>query len=338
MISYQDFWYIVAESSALTRHNVLSCQVLDEQLVCYRDSDNQAVVLRDRCLHRCGRLSAGTVNNGNLKCPYHGWVYDKQGKVIEIPSLGGKVSNQLQAIKYHTREQDGYIYVCLSNKPNNSYPFKMSYYKKPGWKNVRLKNLFDNNLSNCVENFIDIPHTAFVHNGIFRASRNELIEANITREHGNVLVQYANEKQNLGSFNWFLNPNRKPIIHTDQFFMPNVTQVNYSLESKWEYVITSQSIPVSQYKTLVYTDISYQFGKLTPFIALLVKRQAKKVIDQDIVVLNQQMEVIKKYGQHFYDTPADAIHTLISEIHQALEEKVNPHLLPKQQMKVKFYI
>lgn len=336
-IGFDSFWYIVAESHELTTKNILARTILDENLVCFRDANNQPVVLRDRCLHRCGRLANGSLHNGKLRCPYHGWVYDHTGKVVEIPSMN-KPPDQLQTLKYKTCEQDGYIYVCLKPNKENIKPFKMAYYHQPGFSHVRLQNLFKNNLSNCVENFIDIPHTAFVHHGIFRSYRKEAIKANILQQNGEVHVTYANEKRNLGSFNWFLNPRGEPIKHTDSFFMPNITHVTYALESKWKYIITSQSVPITNDTTLVYTDLSYHFGMLTPFIRRIIKRQAQKVIDQDIFVLNQQMHVIKQYGQHFYDTPADKIHAFVSQIHATLGNKQDPRLLPLQQIEVTFYV
>jgi phenylpropionate dioxygenase-like ring-hydroxylating dioxygenase large terminal subunit len=337
-IQFKNFWYIIAESNELTANKVIARQICDEWLVCYRGEDGLVTVMPDRCLHRCGRLSDGVVNAGLLKCPYHGWIYDGEGKVVHIPSMSGPPETPLKARTFATREQDGYIYVRLLDGHPDIQPFSMQYYQKPGWKSIRLQHVFQNNLSNCVENFIDIPHTAFVHHGIFRSSRNEPITAKIIRRQGEVHVTYRNEKQNLGSFNFLLNPRGQPIIHTDSFFMPNVTFVSYSLASKWQYVITSQSVPISEDETRVYTELSYQLGIWTPLASWIVKRQAKKVIQQDLHVLAQQMHVIKKYGNHFYDTPADKIHAYVSEIHQALENNLDPKLLPDQEHEVTFWV
>ena len=87
-------------------------------------------------------------------------------------------------------------------------------------------------VANCVENFIDIPHTAFVHRGIFRASRGERLAATVHRESGAVRVVYRNERRNLGSYRWFLNPRGAEVRHTDAFHVPNVTRVVYDVSSK----------------------------------------------------------------------------------------------------------
>src|SRR3954451_24763081 len=41
-----------------------------------------------RCPHRLVPLAAGTVGDGRLQCPYHGWRFDAEGRCVDIPSLG----------------------------------------------------------------------------------------------------------------------------------------------------------------------------------------------------------------------------------------------------------
>src|SRR3954462_4877950 len=41
-----------------------------------------------RCPHRLVPLAAGTVVDGRLQCPYHGWQFDAEGRCASIPSLG----------------------------------------------------------------------------------------------------------------------------------------------------------------------------------------------------------------------------------------------------------
>jgi phenylpropionate dioxygenase-like ring-hydroxylating dioxygenase large terminal subunit len=127
---------------------------------------------------------------------------------------------------YPIMERDGYVYVRLNRRAAaDIQPFAMPHYGDAGWKHLRLQNRFANNVGNCVENFIDIPHTAFVHSGIFRSHSGESIAATIVREGGAVHVRYRNERGNLGTFHGFLNPRREPVGHTDSFYTPNVTSV-----------------------------------------------------------------------------------------------------------------
>ena len=185
MTSHRQFWYIVCESRDLGSKKPVAAQILDQWVVCFRNSEGLPVAFPDKCLHRCGRLSRGKVNSGELTCGYHGWTYDASGRVVSIPSEGGRdvVSEKnLETEVFETREQDGYVYLRLESPPEKNEPFAMPYYKKAGWQNLRMVHDFKNTVTNCVENFIDVPHTAYVHRGIFRKEMGESIEAKLVRK------------------------------------------------------------------------------------------------------------------------------------------------------------
>jgi phenylpropionate dioxygenase-like ring-hydroxylating dioxygenase large terminal subunit len=258
----------------------------------------------------------------------------------------------IKAKTYRVIEQEGYVYVCL--QPGEHTPTKprllsqlitaadVTTKRHSGVLRtkavVRLQNRFQNSLANCVENYIDVPHTAYVHRGIFRKPKGEEIRTSVTRADGEVHISYHGERLNLGTFGWFLNPQGKEIVHTDHFYAPNVTSVHYHLPCGYRYSITSQSIPVSPMETLVYTDISYDFGFWTAFAGWLVRRQAEKVIMQDIEILNEQGTNIEKYGERFYPTSADAIHTLTSEIIEGLKDGIAPAQLSVEKQEITFCV
>ncbi|MFI5342625.1 MAG: Rieske 2Fe-2S domain-containing protein [Chlamydiales bacterium] len=338
MLNQKNFWYVIAESNELTDHKPLARQLFDQHLVLYRGANGKPIALPDHCLHRCGKLSKGHVSNGVLQCPYHGWEYGENGRVVSIPSEGNRKINNLCHQPHTILEQDGYIYILLEPHSEIQGPYPMPHYRQKGWKNIRLQHHFNNTVTNCVENFIDVPHTAFVHTGIFRCTEGRPIQVLIQRRDGMVVIDYLNENSNLGNMSWFLNPSKGSVIHRDNFIMPNITHVIYRLPSGWEYLITSQSIPISKGHTLVYTDITYNFGIWTQLAAWIVKRKAKKVIAQDMEVLEDQYEVVEREGTHFINMPCDVIHAWISEIREALENGIDPKTLPEKHKEVTFFV
>ena len=213
----------------------------------------------------------------------------------------------------------------------------MPHYGELGWKTLRLQNRFANNVSNCVENFIDIPHTAFVHKAIFRSSRTERLTASVSREKGEVHVAYRNERTNLGTYAWFLNPSARQVRHTDSFYAPNITSVVYEIGAK-TFIITSQAVPVTSEETLVYTDLTYSFGVFNGLAAPFVRWHGQRIIDQDIDILGRQMAVIRRYGRQFRDTPADLIHSMVDSIRDAIARGEDPQALPAVSQEIEFYV
>lgn len=337
----RDFWYVVARSEDLRPEAVLARKVLDEWLAVFRGPDGAPVILRDRCMHRNSRLSNGVVCKGALRCGYHGWTYAADGQVVAVPAEGEafRATEARRARRYAALERDGYVYVRLADAPTEDIPpFAMPHWGEPGWGHIRLVNRFANNVTNCVENFIDVPHTVFVHPGIFRTSRGQEVEATVTREGGRVTIEYQNETDNLGWFAWFLNPKATPIQHRDHFILPNVTHVEYVFGPRRVFLITSQSVPCADDDTLVYTDLTYDYGVWNLFAGPIVRWQSQAVIDQDIVALGQQMEVIRKYGAQFANTPADLVHVLVESIREELAAGRDPRLLPVKTHAIRFRV
>jgi phenylpropionate dioxygenase-like ring-hydroxylating dioxygenase large terminal subunit len=340
-VQLEDFWYIVARSEELPENKVLKRKILGEWLAVFRDIAGQPAALQDRCKHRASRLSAGSVQEGCVACPYHGWVYNAEGCVTAVPAEGVnyKASRNRRTPAYSTREQDGYIYVRLTKHPEVEFePFPMPYYGQPGWDTIRVINRFRNNVTNCAENYIDVPHTVSVHPGIFRKSQGQEISMTVTRSHGEVHAVYRNEDSNLGWWTPFLNPSGQKIHHVDSFYMPNVTSVEYDLGPHRRFFITSQCIPEEYDSTLVYTDVTYDYGIWNKLARPFMRWTTQAIINQDLEALSIQQDVLEKYGEHFANTPADTIHVFVESIRNALKEGKDPRELPERSQEVSFWV
>lgn len=341
-MDFKSFWYIAAESRELRAGKPLARVILGEWLVLFRGVDGEAVALQDRCMHRSSQLSRGRVKDGCLQCPYHGWTYDKSGDVVHVPSEGPGPSKVKRrgARRYAVIEQEGYVYVNLSDEPAATVrPFPMPHHGQRGWKTIRLQNRFMNDVTNCAENFVDIPHTIFVHPGIFRFEKNpQRLEASVTRKGGSVVVEYRKETSNFGLFSWFLNASGKEIKHSDSFHMPNITHVEYVFGPRRHFNITSQSVPVTETETLVYTDLTYDYGLWNWVSGPVVRWQGQAIIDQDVEVLGNQMKTMKKYGDRFQNSESDVIHILIESVRAELAKGADPRALPDKTHEIEFWV
>jgi len=340
-VSFKNYWYIACESKDLKLNRPLSKTILNEWIVLFRDGNGAAVALKDICPHRNFQLSKGTVTNGCLKCPYHGWTLNNQAEVINIPAEGPyqEIIKSRRGHAYQVLEIDDFVYVKLEDNPDfQDSPFRMPHFKEAGFKTIRLFNEFQNDVTNCAENFVDVPHTVFVHDKIFRVSKQEKVTAKVTRENGSVVINYLHETDNLGWFSWFLNPSKSEIQHRDHFHVPNITSVDYIFGPKRKFTITSHCIPVSDTVTHVYTDLTYDFGFFNHFAGPIVRYQGQSVIDQDIIVLNNQMKGIKKYGENFQNSSADIIHVMIESIRNEITKGFDPRQLPIKNFDIEFWI
>src|SRR5262249_37431113 len=154
--------------------------------------------------------------------------------------------------------QDGLVFVFMGGTSSaRSEPFRIPHCGEPRWAEYQMVTSFPNGVTSLVENFMDVPHTAFVHRGWFRRERRKALGARVERKGGAVLVTYDEGQDALAGLGQMFNPAGLPMHHTDQFFVPNVTRVDY----RWGeagLAITSQCTPVGPFETTVYTSISYR--------------------------------------------------------------------------------
>jgi phenylpropionate dioxygenase-like ring-hydroxylating dioxygenase large terminal subunit len=345
----RDFWYVTCLSTELNENRPLSRTLFGVRLVLFRDAHGQPVALRDRCLHRQACLSGGTVCAGNIRCPYHGWAYDPEGHCVHIPSLGphqhGQVLDEHGHAKaglrlsprdvgrihsYHTREQNGLVYVFMGKEVQTarSSPFSVPYYHDPGWRTYFMVTRFANGVTNLVENFMDVPHTVFAHRGWFRRQAQQRVEAVVRREHGSVHITYEEKKDRITGLGRLLNPLNQAMLHTDQYMIPNITRVDYTFGTRGSLVITSQVTPVGPTNSLVYTAISYRFPFDFPQQILaramqpLVVWYTRQVIQQDVDIMENQRVGLTSgsRGGWFVSTEADLPHTDIEAYRTWLRE------------------
>jgi hypothetical protein len=105
------------------------------------------------------------------------------------------------------------------------------------------------------------------------------------------------------------------MTHTDRFFMPNVTRVDYTWGDRRGLVITSQITPMTRDRALVYTDIAFRFGVFNPIARLCLPAYTRIVINQDVRIMANQTANLRRYGgRRFNGTEADVIHRGIESL------------------------
>ena len=312
-------WYVAGLSEDIKSGKPVASIILEVPLVLWRTDTGSVKAILDRCNHRNAPLSKGHVKENCLVCPYHGWVYNGEGRCTTIPSEGPhteRIPNK-KVEKFEVFEINGLVWVWMGRdiEPEGQ-PFNVGKMPGNGWKGYYMVTKFNNDVTDLVENFMDVPHTAFVHKGWFRNANQLCIKATVERTADSVLVTYLQENDSIGFSRWLLNPKGLPLKHTDNFYMPNNTQVEYIFgEYDKAFVITSTCTPVRPFETIVYTHIAYKFGWLNLLSKLFLPFYTRKVIEQDVWIMDVHGDNLKMFGEKAYkSTQADALHVYIESL------------------------
>jgi methylxanthine N1-demethylase len=141
--------------------------LLGERVVLVR-LGGQVTALRDLCVHRGSALSVGRVRDGDtLECRYHGWTYDRDGACVRIPARPGmSIPAKARVQRYQAAEHVGLIWVCLEGPPAMPLP-EFPEYADPAYHIIRIPTYdWRCGPARRVENFVDVAHLPFLHEGI----------------------------------------------------------------------------------------------------------------------------------------------------------------------------
>ncbi|WP_210437031.1 aromatic ring-hydroxylating dioxygenase subunit alpha [Oxynema aestuarii] len=322
----ENYWYIACRARELADRPV-PFALFDRPFVLFRDRHGRPGALEDRCAHRNAPLSAGKNCGGLLECPYHGWRYHTDGRAVDIPALpeNTAISEQLRVKAYPCVEQDGYVWVCVGDRPTRDRPSSFPHLGDRGWTTFHLKTRFRAPVASCLENFLDCPHATFVHRFWFRAPTAKPVRAIVRSLEDGAVAEYFEEPRE-NSLVWsLLSQKRARLQHTDRFIAPATSRVDYIFSDRRHYIITSSCTPLSDRETEVYTVITFRFGAIGWLIRLFFEPMSRWIIYQDVKILNQQQQNIDRFGKTAYKLiPPDLLAPYIWKWRQAIATQTPP--------------
>ncbi|MGI9023919.1 MAG: Rieske 2Fe-2S domain-containing protein [Acidimicrobiales bacterium] len=305
------YWYVACLSRELGR-SPLPRTVLGTPMALFRDGHGRPVALFDRCPHRNVPLSLGRVRDGLLECRYHGWRFDDEGACRAVPGLFGDPDRAARrATTFPVVERDGFVWVFPdSGDPPGGEPLRFPHAEAPGYVTVRRSLRVTATLHAALENTLDVPHTAFLHGGLFRGGR-EPVEIEVVVRHGpgRVEAEYLGEPRPPGLAGRVLAPRGGVMTHFDRFLLPSIAQVEYRL-GRHHLVVTSAFTPVSDVDTRLHAAVTFR-GALPPSVVrAVVTPIANRIFAQDAMILRSQAENIERFGgEQFASTDLDVLGT-----------------------------
>jgi len=108
------FWQPLIVASALSDVAV-SVDLLGEKLVVFRDKSGRLGLLDRHCSHRGTSLEFGLIRERGIQCCYHGWHYDVDGRILEIPGApdGDNFKDTMCHGAYPVQEYKGIVFAYL---------------------------------------------------------------------------------------------------------------------------------------------------------------------------------------------------------------------------------
>lgn len=302
-----DDWYIACRGNDL-RERPLARTVFGLPLVFFRTQGGAPAALLDRCPHRNVPLAGGKVVAGCLECPYHGWQFDGGGACTKVPGLQGELPPR-GAQAFSCVESDGYVWVWPGEGAPSRTPFRFPHLDEPGWAVAHDTFETAGTLHAVAENALDVPHTAFLHRGLFRgAGKTHELEVVVRRFPDRVEAEYIGEPAPRGLVGRILAPGGGMVTHFDRFILPSITQVEYRLSDRAHIVVNSALTPVDDFHTRLFAVVTFKLPLPAFLVRPFLQPIARRIFMQDAQILALQDATIRRFGgEEFMSTEIDAL-------------------------------
>ena len=143
---------------------VKAVQLLGEDLVLFRDAAGHYGLMERHCPHRGADLCFGRLENGGLRCPFHGWLFDVAGNCLEQPAEpeSSKFHQRLRHTAYPCIEHNGIIFAYMGTGEPPAFP-NFDCFVAPDRYTFAFKGLMECNWLQALEVGIDPAHASFLH-------------------------------------------------------------------------------------------------------------------------------------------------------------------------------
>ena len=159
------YWQPAALSEELPQARPLKpVRLLGEELVLFRDAGGRLGLLDRHCAHRGADLAFGRLEDGGLRCAFHGWLFDAAGRCREAPAEpeGSRLCAGIRQPSYPLAERGGVIFAYLGPGEPPAFP-DFDCFLAPQSHSFAFKGLFECNWLQALEVGIDPAHASYLH-------------------------------------------------------------------------------------------------------------------------------------------------------------------------------
>jgi len=159
------YWQPAALAEELQgKRPVKPVRLLGEDLVLFKDDAGRYGLLEKHCAHRGADLAFGRCEDGGLRCPFHGWLFDVEGKCLETPAEpdGSPLCKRVRQKAYPVVERSGILFAYMGPGEAPAFP-DFDCFVAPDAYTFAFKGLAECNWLQYLEVGIDPSHTSFLH-------------------------------------------------------------------------------------------------------------------------------------------------------------------------------
>jgi phenylpropionate dioxygenase-like ring-hydroxylating dioxygenase large terminal subunit len=159
------YWQPAALAAELDGERpIVPVRLLGQDFVLFRDETGRLGLLDRDCPHRGADLAFGRLEDGGLRCAFHGWLFDADGACLETPAEpeGSRLCRNIRQKAYPVVEKNGIVFAWLGEGEPPAFP-EIDCFVAPDAYTFAFKGRIDCNWLQALEVGIDPAHASFLH-------------------------------------------------------------------------------------------------------------------------------------------------------------------------------
>ncbi len=158
------YWQPVGLARDLKDGVPVPVKILGEDLVLFRDDRGEIGLIGLHCPHRCADLSYGRLEDGGLRCLYHGWLIDRYGRCLDQPAEPPEsgLKDRIRHTAYRCHEAAGTIFAYMGPGAPPRFP-NFHFVNAPPEHVYQSRVRHRCNYLQANEGNIDPAHLSFLH-------------------------------------------------------------------------------------------------------------------------------------------------------------------------------
>ena len=143
-------------------------RLLGEDLVAFRDTSGRVGLVQWWCSHRGTPLWMGRNEENGLRCLYHGWKYDVEGRCVDQMNepVEAQYKNKINLVSYPTVEMGGIVWAYMGPSERRPPEPKFEFTQVPESHRHVSKVIQECNWVQAVEGGIDPAHAYILHSAL----------------------------------------------------------------------------------------------------------------------------------------------------------------------------
>ena len=165
------YWHPIATSAELPLPDgdPLRTRLLGEDFVVFRNTDGQVGVLDELCTHRGASMALGRVEEGGIRCIYHGWKFAVDGSIMDLPNHADpRLKARLKAPAYPVHEVSGLIWTYIGPKDKQPPFRRFAFDDVPDAHRILFRVNLHANYLQMWEGGTDTSHVGILHSNLTR--------------------------------------------------------------------------------------------------------------------------------------------------------------------------